>query len=156
MNLPRFTGEASLYKAKGHYQTGGQAVNLPMQINSAVSPAMIREETIDCRNCVGGECARLHCFDNWVRGETSGPYVGGSDRWIGGGKGSSGGIGGSTGTTGPGLPIPPRPPTGLDKAGKNCDRIEADGSSTYGKCETVCPYKPVTRDTVNNRWVCTR
>ena len=44
--------------------------------------------------------------------------------------------------------------TGQDKAGKNCERIDTPGSSTFGKCENVCKDKEVTRDAPNNRWVC--
>jgi len=44
--------------------------------------------------------------------------------------------------------------TGQDKAGKNCERIDSPGSSTFGKCESVCKDKEVTRDAPNNRWVC--
>jgi hypothetical protein len=43
---------------------------------------------------------------------------------------------------------------GQDKAGKNCERIDTPGSSTFGKCENVCKDKEVTRDAPNNRWVC--
>ena len=43
---------------------------------------------------------------------------------------------------------------GQDKTGKNCERIDSPGSSTFGKCENVCKDKEVTRDAPNNRWVC--
>jgi len=43
---------------------------------------------------------------------------------------------------------------GQDVAGKNCERIDTPGSSTFGKCENVCKDKEVTRDAPNNRWVC--
>lgn len=43
---------------------------------------------------------------------------------------------------------------GQDKTGKNCERIDTPGSSTFGKCENVCKDKEVTRDAPNNRWVC--
>ena len=43
---------------------------------------------------------------------------------------------------------------GQDKAGKNCERIDTPGSSTFGKCENVCKDKEITRDAPNNRWVC--
>ncbi len=43
---------------------------------------------------------------------------------------------------------------GEDKTGKNCEREEKNGSSTFGKCESVCKGKELTRDALNNRWVC--
>src|SRR5689334_17878589 len=43
---------------------------------------------------------------------------------------------------------------GQDKTGKNCERVDTAGSSTFGKCESVCKGKDVTRDAPNNRWVC--
>ena len=38
--------------------------------------------------------------------------------------------------------------------GSQCERVETNGSSTFGRCETVCRGKEVTRDAANNRWVC--
>lgn len=57
------------------------------------------------------------------------------------------------------LPLPQTasavaPVKGQDKAGKNCERKDTPGSSTFGKCENVCKDKEVTRDALNNRWVC--
>lgn len=43
---------------------------------------------------------------------------------------------------------------GQDKTGKNCERVDTPGSSTFGKCENVCKDKEITRDALNNRWVC--
>jgi hypothetical protein len=43
---------------------------------------------------------------------------------------------------------------GQDVAGKDCERIDTSESSTFGKCESVCKDKEVTRDAPNNRWVC--
>jgi hypothetical protein len=43
---------------------------------------------------------------------------------------------------------------GQDKAGKNCERKETGGGSTFGKCETICNGKDLTRDALNDRWVC--
>lgn len=43
---------------------------------------------------------------------------------------------------------------GQDKTGKNCERKDTSESSTFGKCESVCKDKDVTRDAENNRWVC--
>ena len=43
---------------------------------------------------------------------------------------------------------------GQDVTGKNCERKDTSESSTFGKCESVCKDKEVTRDAENNRWVC--
>jgi hypothetical protein len=43
---------------------------------------------------------------------------------------------------------------GQDKTGKNCERIETNGTSTFGKCQNICKDKDLTRDALNNRWVC--
>ena len=43
---------------------------------------------------------------------------------------------------------------GQDKEGKNCERTDTKESSTFGKCEKVCKDKPLTRDALNDRWVC--
>lgn len=43
---------------------------------------------------------------------------------------------------------------GQDKIGKKCERKEMNGTSTFGNCENVCDGKDVTRDALNNRWVC--
>jgi hypothetical protein len=43
---------------------------------------------------------------------------------------------------------------GQDVADKKCERVEANGSSTFGKCGSVCKDKEVTRDVPNNRYVC--
>jgi hypothetical protein len=90
MNMPRFTAEASLYKASGHYQTGRQVINSSTQVISSIYLAMIATGGVNCSNCVGGECVELHCFENWTQsgGGPGGPYV---DR--GGGAGGGGGLG---------------------------------------------------------------
>lgn len=49
---------------------------------------------------------------------------------------------------------PQVPVLGQDKTGKDCERKETNGGSTFGKCETICKDKEVTRDALNNRWVC--
>jgi hypothetical protein len=43
---------------------------------------------------------------------------------------------------------------GQDVADKKCERVEANGSSTFGKCGSVCKDREVTRDVPNNRYVC--
>src|SRR5262245_45413195 len=92
MDMPGFTAEASLYRTSRQYRTGRQVIDVPTHMIRAISPAMISEGGIDCANCVGGECAELHCFENWTHGGggPGGPY-----------EGPSGGVG-SGGLRGPG------------------------------------------------------
>jgi hypothetical protein len=75
MNMPRFTGEASLYKTSGHYQSRSRAMSLPGQMVSSIYPAAVSMGT-NCANCVGSECVELHCFENWVQSGAppGGPY----------------------------------------------------------------------------------
>jgi hypothetical protein len=40
MSMPRFSAEASLYRASGHYRTGRHALNLSPQMISKMYPAM--------------------------------------------------------------------------------------------------------------------
>ncbi len=47
-----------------------------------------------------------------------------------------------------------KPVQGQEKTGKNCERKDTSTSSTFGKCESVCKDKDLTRDAPNNRWVC--
>src|SRR5438046_2660796 len=35
-----------------------------------------------------------------------------------------------------------------------CERKETNGTSTFGKCDSICKGQEVTRDAANNRWVC--
>ena len=44
---------------------------------------------------------------------------------------------------------------GEDVGEKNCERVEANGSSTFGKCASVCKGKEVTFKAEFNKWVCT-
>jgi len=92
MNVPQFTAAASLYRTRRHYQTSRQVIDVSTPLIRAIRPALIREDGIDCANCVGGECAQLHCFENWTHGGggPGGPY-----------EGPSGGVG-SGGLRGPG------------------------------------------------------
>ncbi|MDQ2921312.1 MAG: hypothetical protein M3R52_06855 [Acidobacteriota bacterium] len=86
-NLPGFTAETLLYRTSGQYQTGRQAINSSTQLISPIYPAMMMSEGVNCSNCVGGECAELHCFENWTHsgGGPAGPYGGGG----GGGGGGT-------------------------------------------------------------------
>lgn len=95
-SIPGFTAEASLYRTSGHYLTAGGGTSPSTGPTSAVQPAMINEGGgVNCGNCVGGECAELHCFENWTHGGggPEGPYGDGG----GGGGGFGGGGGGSRG-----------------------------------------------------------
>jgi hypothetical protein len=64
-------------------------------MTSPIYPAMINTG-VNCGNCVGGECAELHCFEDWTHGGggPGGPYEGGG----GGGPFPGGGWGGGSGT----------------------------------------------------------
>src|SRR5215813_1249074 len=84
-NIPGFTADSALYRSSTHYQTLASSFS---GSNNMVQPAMINETTVHCGNCVGGECAMLHCFENWVQGGGggSGPYGdGGAGFGFGGG-----------------------------------------------------------------------
>lgn len=66
MNMPRFTGEASLYKTSLHYKSARHAIDLSSQISSMVHAAAIwvgnnEGKSVNCDTCVGGECAGLGC-----------------------------------------------------------------------------------------------
>lgn len=99
--------------------------------------AMMRDDGVDCSSCVGGECAELHCFEDWTHGGggPEGPYTGdGSGGWGGGG--------GSSGST----PTPPDDPSCLAQ----CDQHFYDcyvGLGATPKAELVC---------VERLYVCTQ
>src|SRR5262249_17683173 len=91
MNLPGFTADASLYRSHGCYLACGAAYPSLMGRRGAIAPALISTDGVDCSNCVGGECAELHCFEKWTHGGggPGGPYEGG-------GGGGGGGVGCTT------------------------------------------------------------
>ena len=72
-NLPGFTADLSLYRSSTIYQTVASSFS---GSNNSVQPAMIDDNSVHCGNCIGGECAELHCFENWTHGGGggSGPY----------------------------------------------------------------------------------
>ena len=72
-NLPGFTADLSLYRSSTNYQTVASSIS---GSNNLVQPAMIDDNTLHCGNCVGGECAELHCFEHWTHsgGGPGGPY----------------------------------------------------------------------------------
>lgn len=86
-NLPGFTAELALHRSSIHFQTASSSFS---GSNNSVRPAMIDDNDVHCGNCVGGECAELHCFENWTHsgGGAGGPY----------GDGGGGGFGGGGGT----------------------------------------------------------
>lgn len=94
MNLPRFTADASLYKTNGHYHMGMHVIKLSTHMINSINPSMINTGGVNCGNCVGGECAELHCFENWVQsgGPPGGPYQEGMENppFPGGGPVGSG------------------------------------------------------------------
>ena len=85
-NLPGFTADLSLYRTRGHYQSA-RGFDSSTEGNP-LYPAMIATDGINCSNCVGGDCAELHCFENWTH---SGGGRGGPDGGGGGGGGVRGG-----------------------------------------------------------------
>lgn len=93
MNIPGFTAETSLQRSVGHYQSGRRASNSSARLMSPVYPAMMMSGGLHCGNCVGGECAELHCFEHWTHsgGGGGGPYGGGGGGGFGGGGGGGGG-----------------------------------------------------------------
>jgi hypothetical protein len=78
MNMPSFTAEASLCKARGHYQTARYAVNSRKQMISAVYLAM---ENIEVHGCAPG-------YSLW---EDAGDWGCIRDVPLGGGGGGGGG-----------------------------------------------------------------
>ena len=95
MNMPGFTAAVSLYKPSA--QTARPVLESSTQLISPIHPAMISSGGVNCSNCLGGECAELHCFEQWAQGGGGGggPYAGGGG---GGGGGAGGGLGGRGGT----------------------------------------------------------
>lgn len=94
---------------------------------SSSTQAMMDDDGVDCSTCMGGECAELHCFEDWTHGGggPGGPYTGdGSGGWGGGG---------SSGST----PTPPDDPNCLAQ----CDQHFYDcyvGLGRTPKAELVC------------------
>ena len=94
MNMPRFTGEASLYQTRGQYRTGRHAIAARMI--SPIYPAVIDvgEETIPVHSCPpgyndwGGKCYPIL---------TEPPTGGGGSPGSGGEPGESGEGGGGDG-----------------------------------------------------------
>jgi len=95
MTLPRFTAETSLYHTSSHYQTAKQVFtfSVPTTMHT-INPVMFNTGGVNCGNCVGGDCAELHCFENWVQNGAppGGPYQEGMENqpFPGGGPVGSG------------------------------------------------------------------
>jgi hypothetical protein len=108
MNMPGFTGDASLYRTKRHYLTGRnrQAIHLPAPTIETIHPA--REEVIEVHSCPpgyndwGGTCYPVLTEPPWGGGG-GGPGTSGESS---GDKPPSGGGGGSPAP----IPTPTRPP----------------------------------------------
>lgn len=117
-NLPGFTADDSLCKARGHYQADSRAVNLPTHAMCGISPAM---EFIDVRSCPpgfdqvgsGGDGGALVCV------QQQGGDGGGSGSGSGGGPGSGPGGGGGSGKPGGGGPGPKKKGNGRDGGNYN-------------------------------------
>ena len=113
MTMPRFTAEASLYKARGHSRTGSQAINLSIEISRTIHPA---REVIEIHSCppgwsdIGGSC--------WPDPLTEPGGVGGEPGMPGGSHVGESGPGGGVShgkppkdkPTPPGKSLPKRPP----------------------------------------------
>lgn len=138
MMMPRFTADASLYKTNGHYQTGMHDITFSARMINAINPSMINTGGVNCGNCVGGECAELHCFENWVQSGAppGGPYQEGMENppFPGGGfPGESGGGG---------CKPPKRPNANYSQA--NCDEcyricaIEHPDEQAQRLCKVRC------------------
>src|SRR5438128_2215031 len=112
MNMPRFTGEASLYKTSGHYRTGRNrgAIHLAARMISPIYPAEINvgHETIPVHSCAPGWTDYGGtCFPDPLTEPSSGS--GGDPGEPGGeGGGPGGGVGGGP-MTPPKKPRPKRP-----------------------------------------------
>jgi len=77
MPMPAFTAQHTIYKTTKRYLTSGYMARSSAHHNEAVLPAMVNQDVINCSNCVGGDCAMLHCFENWSHGGGGGgggPY----------------------------------------------------------------------------------
>jgi hypothetical protein len=82
MNMPRFTGEASLYKTSGHYHADRHAINSSTQMISAIYSAAQGQDfpnsTCTCKGCASGgdltgQCASV-CKDKTVYSKGSEPH----------------------------------------------------------------------------------
>ena len=105
MNMPRFTGEASLYQASGHYRTGRYAITLPTPMISGIYPA--RDEVIEVHSCAPGWTDYGGtCFPDPLTEPSSGSGTPNG----GPGGGGEGGVPGPGGT-----PTPHKTPTGPKK-----------------------------------------
>jgi hypothetical protein len=144
MNIPSFTAEASIYKTSGHYQTGRQAVNLPIETISSIYPA--RDEVIEVHSCapgwtdIGGTC--------WPNPLTE-PSSGGSGDPGTPSPFENGGGGGGGGGSGSGSGGPRRPPKQMkcecspgcaQKSGDPCKLVidESQTGYSYAWCEGSC------------------
>jgi hypothetical protein len=86
MNMPRFTGEAALYKTNGHYRTGRQAINLSAEMIRTIHAAREEIEVGDCHPGTYKVELPDGTYECWSH----------ADPWWG----SEGGGGGSPGTPG--------------------------------------------------------
>jgi len=156
MNMPGFTANDSLYRTSGHYRSGRNrtGINLNAQANGPIHSQATDLDTVGEEVIIieGTAPTPWGLPSGWGPGGWGGPHGGGGP--VPTGPGGGGGSGsGSGGTKQP--PKTPPPPKGQDKKGQKCERQEKNGS-TFGNCEspTICKDKEVTRDALNNRWVC--
>lgn len=161
MNIPKFTGEASLYQKHRQYRTGTQIVYSSLRNAGLIKPTVIRGEAPVVPIEVPGEEIPVHsCAPGWIDiGGTcwpaplTEPSSGGGSGAPGGGSAGSGPGGGS----GSGTPQPPRKlprrPT-IDDAGKcfygcggnGCGEHDCEGpicSCCYSEGCWICKQTPV-------------
>jgi hypothetical protein len=97
MGMPQFTAEAALYRTRGQYRTGRNAVHLPARMISPIHPARMEDEVIHVHSCapgwidIGGSCWPAPLTEPSSSGSAGGgmPGSGGG----GSGGGASGGLG---------------------------------------------------------------
>jgi hypothetical protein len=113
----------------------------PLEVEGQ-SQAMINngDDTIDCSNCVGGDCAYLQCFETWTHsgGGPQGPYYG-----RGNGKTPPPSGGGSTGSPEQRAPRPSSEDkcntacvAGAKRCFQQCNR-RPDDSDCISRCDEI-------------------
>ena len=147
-NLPGFTADLSLRQSSGHYRNG-RSISATGMTHAIPQAAKVTEENgvitiIDD--------APLQMPWGWGPGGWTTGGGGGVPTGGGSGEGGGSGSGGGGGSSPPKDP-PPKPPQGQNKKDERCE-LKGKNGSTYGKCQIVCKDKNVTKDRVNNRWVC--
>jgi hypothetical protein len=150
MNLPRFTGEASLYQTSGQYRTGRHASSFRTPMISGIYPS--RDEVIEIHSCppgwtdYGGTC-----FPDPLTEPSSGSGTSSG----GPGGGGQGGVPGPGGTGSEQTPQPhttPKPKRYKPEKGKPCyvERSVTSGGVTI--TDEIFEGKYVTN--ADDKWMC--